>query len=88
MYAYYAKIPGMKVIAKFITSLQLFHLFGGAACNFYTIIWPLNLPRAGPNNKTAVASLAEFVDVRKFSIFNAFICLSYFTLFLALIPLE
>jgi len=33
MYAYYAKIPGMKIIAKFITSLQLFHLFGGAICN-------------------------------------------------------
>jgi hypothetical protein len=79
MYLYYAKVPGMKHIAKYITSLQLFHLFGGALTNFYTIVYPITIPASGGT----ASKYAAFVDVRRYSIFNAFICLSYFTFFLA-----
>merc|ERR1719446_1569268 len=69
MYAYYAKIPGMKVIAKYITSMQIFHLFGGAVCNLYTIIWPIPIPTKGMG-----ARFHGKVDVRTYSIINMFIC--------------
>jgi len=75
MYLYYAKIPGMKYIAKYITTLQLFHLFGGTLTNLYTIVYPIVIP--------SDSKYSSFVDVQRYSIFNAFICWSYFTFFLA-----
>eukprot|EP00747_Dinoflagellata_sp_TGD_P152151 gnl/TRDRNA2_/TRDRNA2_177270_c0_seq4.p1 gnl/TRDRNA2_/TRDRNA2_177270_c0~~gnl/TRDRNA2_/TRDRNA2_177270_c0_seq4.p1 ORF type:complete len:324 (-),score=67.18 gnl/TRDRNA2_/TRDRNA2_177270_c0_seq4:245-1216(-) len=43
MYLYYAKVPGIKPIAKYITSTQIFHLFGGAVLNGMSLMNPLAL---------------------------------------------
>lgn len=77
MYAYYAKLPGMKMIAQWITSFQLFHLIGGTLFNLYTVIWPVIIPAEG------VGKRYTHIDVRYASIINMGICFSYFFLFLA-----
>ena len=75
MYMYYAKIPGMKAIAKYITSMQIIHLFGGAALNVYTLIHPMSMT-------TAPVKYQE-VCCKFYSGINCFLCFSYFLLFLA-----
>lgn len=39
MYLYYAKVAWVIPIAKWITSLQIFHLFGGFICNAFTFLY-------------------------------------------------
>jgi len=73
MYLYYAKVPGMKMIAKYITSLQIFHLFGGFVLNLYTMMFPM----------TNITYGGDKIDCTFFSILNAGFCFSYFFLFLA-----
>ena len=72
---YYAKIPGLKPIAKYITSMQIIHLFGGAALNVYTFMFPISM-------KTAPAKYQD-VCCLFYSGINCFFCFSYFLLFLA-----
>ena len=72
---YYAKIPGMKQIAKYITSMQIIHLFGGAALNVYTLIFPMSM-------KSAPAKYQDICS-QYYSGVNCFLCFSYFLLFLA-----
>lgn len=112
MYLYYAKVSFIKPIAKYITYTQIFHLFGGAVLNIYTLS---NAPKV-PNvpivpsvftskvdgvlaqtglfsnfsvtklyQQSVVAFVPESigVDIYKYAVFNCFICLSYFCLFLA-----
>lgn len=111
MYLYYAKIPGMKQIAKYITSMQIFHLFGGLVWNLVTFYQALS-PTPGEiaaggrpctlQGETSLAALfglslpgAETQTfgqhdeghvngcILAYSACNAFICFSYFFLFLA-----
>lgn len=42
MYLYYANVPGIRKIAKYLTRFQMFHLFGGAVLNLYTLIYPIH----------------------------------------------
>jgi hypothetical protein len=72
---YYAKIPGMKAIAKYITSMQIIHLFGGAALNVYILMFPMSM-------KTSPVKYQD-VSCQFFSVINGFLCFSYFLLSLA-----
>lgn len=73
MYMYYAKVPGIKSVAVYITSMQIFHLLGGAVLNAYTAAYPIeNMVYRG------VA-----IDVSYYSKLNFGLCFSYFFLFLA-----
>jgi len=73
MYLYYAKVPGIKPFAKYITSLQIFHLLGGTMLNLYTL-W------IAPSS---VVHHSVSVPITQCAAFNAFLCFSYFFLFLA-----
>ena len=72
---YYAKIPGMKAIAKYITSMQIIHLFGGSALNVYTLMYPISMETAPDKYQD--------VSCQFYSGINCFLCFSYFLLFLA-----
>ncbi|CAD7934831.1 unnamed protein product [Amoebophrya sp. A120] len=122
MYLYYAKIPGMAKIAKYITSMQIFHLFGGFVWNLITFSQyydedsidgaaagqiskktssyrPFTCALAGPTSQSGktLASKPFWYDsvfvrpidqattscLLTYSALNAFLCFSYFFLFLA-----
>ncbi|CAD7959864.1 unnamed protein product [Amoebophrya sp. A25] len=85
MYLYYAKVPGMKVIAKYITSMQIFHLFGGAVWNALTYMNPPSLTQGVRSSllRNPEEAWRFSADVKSWSAFNAFLCFSYFFLFLA-----
>merc|ERR1712217_234042 len=67
----------MKVIAKYITSMQIFHLLGGAILNVVTLFAPID-PRGA--SETFAMNLSH-CQLR--SAINTFLCFSYFFLFLA-----
>jgi len=75
MYLYYAKVPGIKLFAKYITSMQILHLLGGGILNVLTYLAPMD-----PSQEKVVMNMSrcEF-----FSCVNMFLCFSYFFLFLA-----
>lgn len=82
MYLYYAKVPGMRALAIYLTSLQIVQLFGGVVLNTITMIWPIEMPQDGFSGGR-FASGPEMVNCQFFSAINLFICFSYFFLFLA-----
>lgn len=77
MYLYYARVSWIKPLAKYITTLQIIHLFGGTVLNFVTWWNPGPLPVSGLKSYDLTA------DVRRYSLLNLFLCFSYFFLFLA-----
>lgn len=42
MYLYYARVSFIKPVARWITSMQIFHLFGGVACNLWSLSHPIH----------------------------------------------
>merc|ERR1719162_1621203 len=80
MYMYYAKVPGTKAIAKYITRMQITHLFGGVVLNAITL-WTPEEAFAAVKFDTG-SGVAQPVPVKLFAAFNLFPCFSYFFLFL------
>lgn len=77
MYLYYAKLPGMKLIAKYITSMQLVHLLGGGLLNIATVYTALS------SAQPTVQYRGMSVNIKTFGLVNMALCFSYFFFFLA-----
>lgn len=85
MYMYYARISWIKPFARYITSLQIFHLFGGFVLNLLTcFVWPFDQAKFTTGDDVATTNrLVPTLSNRVVSLLNGGICFSYFFLFLA-----